>query len=194
MFGDPISNPKGWPKKRMGDILTIERGGSPRPIDNYITTEKDGINWIKIGDTTADTIYIDSVKEKIKPEGLKKTRQVYPGDLILSNSMSFGKPFILNIPGCIHDGWLLLRDSDNHFNKIFLCITLGFPSVLSAFKGMARGGVVNNLNKDLVGSLEIIIPPMDIQDSFVEFLEQVDKSRFKVIQSLTKLLESTTFE
>ena len=117
MFGDPIQNPKRWRKEKLRNLLLIERGGSPRPIDAFITDDKNGLNWIKIGDAKDGSYYIDSVKEKIKPEGLKKTREVVPGDLLLSNSMSFGKPYIMKISGCIHDGWLFLRDSNNHFHK-----------------------------------------------------------------------------
>ena len=177
MFGDPIQNPKKWNKKKLRELLEIERGGSPRPIDDYITDDPNGLNWIKIGDAQEGSYFIDSVKEKIKPEGLKKTREVIPGDLILSNSMSFGKPYIMKIPGCIHDGWLLLRDSENHFNKLFLCMALGFPSVTHTFKGSARGAVVNNLNKELVGELDFIVPPIELQDQFVKFVQQVDKSK-----------------
>ena len=191
MFGDPIQNPKGWNKEKLRDLLIIERGGSPRPIDEYITENPNGLNWIKIGDAQEGTYFIDSVKEKIKPEGLKKTREVVPGDLILSNSMSFGKPYILKISGCIHDGWLVLRDSKNHFNKLFLCMALGLPSVKHAFKGSARGAVVNNLNKDLVGALDFIVPPIELQNEFVEFVEQVDKSKFELQKHLddTKRLQ-----
>ena len=184
MFGDPIQNPKGWNKEKLRDLLIIERGGSPRPIDEYITENPNGLNWIKIGDAQEGTYFIDSVKEKIKPEGLKKTREVVPGDLILSNSMSFGKPYILKISGCIHDGWLVLRDSKNHFNKLFLCMALGLPSVKHAFKGSARGAVVNNLNKDLVGALDFIVPPIELQNEFVEFVEQVDKSKVGILSTI----------
>ena len=176
--------------KKLRDILVIERGGSPRPIDAYITDDDDGLNWIKIGDAIEESYYIDYTKEKIKSEGLKKTRQVHPGDLILSNSMSFGKPYIMNIEGCIHDGWLVLRDSEDRFNKLFLCVTLRHTSVSQAFQSMARGGVVNNLNKDLVGNLEVFVPPRKLQDDFVEFIQQVDKSKFEVVKSLQKLTES----
>ena len=101
-----------WEQRKLGDLLTIERGGSPRPIDAYLTTEENGLNWVKIGDAPEQGRYITKTEEKIKPEGLSKTRSVVPGDLILSNSMSFGKPYIMSINGCIHDGWLLLRDTN----------------------------------------------------------------------------------
>ena len=109
-------NKSNWTYKKLGEVVTIERGGSPRPIQDYITTAENGLNWIKIGDAVEGSKYITSTKEKIKPEGLKKTRFVHKGDFILSNSMSFGRPYILAIDGCIHDGWLVLHDENQVFD------------------------------------------------------------------------------
>jgi len=95
----------------LGEVLSIERGGSPRPISKYITNSEDGLNWIKIADATASDKYIYKTKEKITREGLHKTRLVNIGDFILSNSMSFGRPYIMKTTGCIHDGWLVLRQN-----------------------------------------------------------------------------------
>ncbi len=103
-------------------LLVIERGGSPRPIKSYLTDSKDGINWIKIGDTDKGGKYINSTVEKIIPEGMKKSRYVQKGDFLLSNSMSFGRPYILNIDGCIHDGWLALRQPLQIFIEIIYII------------------------------------------------------------------------
>ena len=111
---------EGWEVKKLGDVCIIERGGSPRPINAYLTDSADGINWIKIGDASEGSKYITSTKERIKPEGVKKSRMVHKGDFILSNSMSFGRPYILNIDGCIHDGWLVIHDKNNVFDKSYL--------------------------------------------------------------------------
>src|SRR3546814_14929384 len=93
----------------IGDLCEIARGAAPRPIQDFITTAPDGVNWIKIGDAQIGTKFISKTKEKVSPEGAKKSRYVKPGDFILSNSMSFGRPSIMATDGCIHDGWLLLR-------------------------------------------------------------------------------------
>ena len=106
-----------WVDVKLGNMLSICRGGSPRPIESYLTDADDGINWIKIGDVSPQDNVIKSTKEKIKQEGASKSRMVYKGDLILSNSMSFGRPYLLEIDGCIHDGWLLIRDQRNIFDK-----------------------------------------------------------------------------
>ena len=94
-----------WEQRKLSELVTIERGGSPRPIDKFITKDVNGLNWVKIGDAPEQGNYITRTAEKIISEGLSKTREVHPGDLILSNSMSFGKPYIMAIDGCIHDGF-----------------------------------------------------------------------------------------
>ena len=104
----PFEIPESWEWVRLGSICVIARGGSPRPIKQYLTDSPTGINWIKIGDSDKGRKYINQTKEKIIPEGVSKSRLVHKGDFLLTNSMSFGRPYILNVDGCIHDGWLVL--------------------------------------------------------------------------------------
>ena len=163
MFGDPVENDKGWDVKKIGEVCIVERGGSPRPINAFITDDENGVNWIKIGDATEGSRFITSTKEKIIPEGVRKSRMVYKGDFILSNSMSFGRPYIMGVDGCIHDGWLVLRDKDNVFDKTYLYYYLGSSHVYQEFKRLAVGGVVNNLNSELVRGVRVAIPALNIQ-------------------------------
>ena len=163
-----------WEQRKFSDVVQIERGGSPRPIDDYITDSQDGLNWVKIGDAPAQGHYITKTAEKIKPEGLSKTREVHPGDLILSNSMSFGKPYIMGIDGCIHDGWLLIRDTNKTFDLTFLCHLLGTPQMLDQYRSLAAGSTVNNLNKELVGNTVVTIPKIDEQRILGRYLERLD--------------------
>ena len=155
-------------------MVQIERGGSPRPIDDFITDAPNGLNWIKIGDAPTQGNYITKTAEKIRPEGLSKTREVHPGDLILSNSMSFGKPYIMGIDGCIHDGWLLIRNTYGVFDLTFLCHLLGTPQMLSQYRSLAAGSTVNNLNKELVGNTVVTIPSITEQRVLGDYLEQLD--------------------
>ncbi|WP_455142675.1 restriction endonuclease subunit S [Stomatobaculum longum] len=164
-----------WEQRKFSELVLIERGGSPRPIDNYITDAPDGLNWVKIGDAPAQGRYIFKTAEKIRPQGLSKTRQVQPGDLILSNSMSFGKPYIMGIHGCIHDGWLLIRDTGAKFDSKFLCHLLGSNQMLEQYRMFAAGSTVNNLNKELVGNTTVHIPVIQEQRVIGESLESIDK-------------------
>lgn len=147
-----------WVKRKFGDNATIQRGGSPRPIEAYLTTNRDGINWIKIGDVRPNDKFIRHTVEKIIPEGISHSRQVYKGDFILSNSMSFGRPYILDIDGCIHDGWLVIKDYSNTYDMDFLYYILSSDTVFEQYIAMAAGSSVKNLNKEKVANVMLFAP------------------------------------
>lgn len=164
---------QGWEIKKLGDVLTIERGGSPRPIKKYLTDSSEGINWIKISDATASNKYIYETKEKITREGLHKTRMVHEGDFLLSNSMSFGRPYIMRTSGCIHDGWLVLKqEGEKVFEIEYLYYLLSSPYLFEQFDSLAAGSTVRNLNIRLVSSVEVPVPPLPEQQRIVSILDE----------------------
>ena len=163
-----------WKSKKLGESTYIERGGSPRPISKYITGDSNGINWIKIGDAPVEGNVITSVKEKIISEGVPKSRKVFKGDLILSNSMSYGRPYLLAVDGCIQDGWLLIRNDKNIFDIRFLMQELASQYVKAQYDRLSNQGVVSNLNKELVKSVFIKIPSLPEQRKIADFLTAVD--------------------
>ena len=175
----PFDIPESWEWVRFGNVAEIARGGSPRPIKEYITEDSSGLNWIKIGDTDKGGKYINSCKEKIKPEGLKKTRIVHPGDFLLTNSMSFGRPYITNIEGCIHDGWLMISPFAGAFEQSYLYYVLSSAFAHKQFNDKVAGAVVQNLNSDKVAESLIPLPPLAEQKRIVakieELFEQIDK-------------------
>jgi type I restriction enzyme, S subunit len=146
---------KDWQVKTLGEICNIARGGSPRPIQKFLTDKPNGINWVKIGDATASTKYIYQTEEKIIPEGVKRSRLVKPGDFLLSNSMSFGRPYIMRTIGCIHDGWLVLSDKSGLFDQDYLYYFLGSAAAYKQFDNLAAGSTVRNLNTELVKRVTI---------------------------------------
>ena len=192
-FTDP------WEQRKLGELVVIERGGSPRPIDEYITDDTNGLNWVKIGDAPSLGRYISKTSEKIKPEGLSKTRQVHPGDLILSNSMSFGRPYIMAIEGCIHDGWLLIRDEPKSFDPMYLCHMLGTPKMLNQYRMLASGSTVNNLNKELVSNASILMPCKSEQKVIGQFFNHLDdlitlhQRKLELLQNIKKSLLDKMF-
>lgn len=151
----------------------IARGGSPRPIDAYLTNDKDGLNWIKIGDTEKNGKYITSARQKIKKEGLSKTREVHPGDFLLTNSMSFGRPYITKISGCVHDGWLIISQKVEIFNQDFLYYLLSSSYAYNQFSSEVSGAVVKNLNSDKVANSLFPIPPLKEQERIVLKIEKL---------------------
>lgn len=147
-----------WIKKKVSSVSDILRGGSPRPIENYIV-KSGGVNWIKIGDVDSSAKYIFRTNEQIIESGIQYSRFVHSGDLLLSNSMSFGRPYILKTEGCIHDGWLVIQNYGKYFDKEFLYYLLGSDEVLKQYKSLAAGSSVLNLNKDIVGKVVLYFPP-----------------------------------
>ena len=160
---------------RLGDICEVVRGGSPRPIIDYITDDEDGVNWLKIGDVNETDKYFTHANERIKRSGIPKTREVKSGDLILSNSMSFGRAFITLIDGYIHDGWLRLRCDESIISKEYLYYFLTSSVAQNQFKAVATGSVVNNLKADTVRDTLISVPPLNIQEKIVAVLGTIDQ-------------------
>ena len=152
--------PKGWCICPLNQVTNIARGGSPRPIKDYITTDPNGINWIKIGDTEKNGKYINDTKEKIKPEGISRSRMIHKGDFLLTNSMSFGRPYISNIDGCIHDGWLVISPIANIYDKDFLYYLLSSSYAYNQFSEKASGTAVSNLNIEKVANALFPLPPL----------------------------------
>lgn len=161
-----------WKSHTLGELVTIDRGSSPRPIKDYITTDENGVNWIKIGDTKEGEKYIRSTKERITREGSKKSRKVTPGDFILSNSMSLGRAYIVEIEGYVHDGWFILRLPEN-IDKDYFYYLLSSSQLQTQFSSLAVGGVVQNIRSELVKQAIVNIPPLPEQHEIVRRVEQL---------------------
>lgn len=186
-----------WPRVPLGELFTIARGGSPRPIDAFITDDPDGVNWIMIGDATEGAKYISSTKKRIRREGVSRSRTVKPGDFLLTNSMSFGHPYILNTTGCIHDGWLVLSPRDDNVNQDYFYHLLGSPLVYAEFERLAAGAVVKNLNSELVRGVKVPFPPLAQQRRIADILDKADAVRRKRKEAIVlteELLRSAFLE
>lgn len=174
LFGDPVGNPKGWTIQPLGELCTIVRGGSPRPIEKFLGGD---VPWIKIGDATdGESIYLHSTKEHIIREGVSKSRMVKAGSLIFANcGVSLGFARIITFDGCIHDGWLAMEDIDARLDKAFLLQALN--QMTEHFRKIAPAGTQPNLNTAIMKAYKQIIPPMKLQKDFIAFVEQTDKSK-----------------
>lgn len=180
-----------WQECSLNDIFDIARGGSPRPIDKFLTSDPDGVNWIMIGDTDEGSKYIQRTKRRIKKEGASKSRYVKAGDFLLTNSMSFGRPYILAIDGYIHDGWLVLSPKNSNVNTDYFYHLLGSQTIYKEFERLAAGATVKNLNKDLVKGVKVKLPPLEVQKRIVSILDKADELRKKRRQSI-ELVKSIT--
>lgn len=160
----------------LGDLFEITRGGSPRPIADYLTDEPDGLNWVSISDATDNGKFIRTVKRRIRPSGASRSRRVDPGDFLLTNSMSFGRPYIMATTGYIHDGWLSLRPKDDRIDQEYLYRALSSRQTYAKFARLASGATVKNLNIDLVRTVTIPVPPIAVQNRFADMAKVVDQT------------------
>jgi type I restriction enzyme, S subunit len=186
-----------WPVVQLGDIFDIARGGSPRPIDRFITDDPDGVSWILIGDASDESKYISRTKKRIKPDGVSRSRRVKPGDFLLTNSMSFGRPYIMAMAGCIHDGWLVLSPKRADIDRNYFYYLLGSSAIYAEFERLAAGATVKNLNIDLVKSVSVHLPPISYQEKAAAILDQADalrRARRHAIVGVNNLAEALFYE
>lgn len=174
----------------MGKLATIVRGASPRPIQSFLTDAESGVPWIKIGDVPAGDKFITKTAQYVTPGGAQKSRRVRPGDFVMSNSMSFGRPYISQIEGCIHDGWLSISDFAESFVPDFLYHLLRSKTVQSEFARRAGSGTVQNLNADIVKSVVVPVPPIAEQKRIVEILDRFEALTNSLTEGLPAELQA----
>ena len=160
-----------WQTKKIGEVVDIRRGSSPRPIHKFLATE--GMPWVKIADATSDTSrYIWKTNEFIIEDGVTKSVKVAPETLIVSNSATPGLPKIMKITACVHDGWLVFSNYRG-ITRDFLYYK--FIDIRRTLVNQANGSVFQNLKTDIVKDFDIDIPCIETQKKIVEILSQIDE-------------------
>ena len=176
--------PKGWEVDLFGEYVSVKRGGSPRPIQDFLASE--GFPWVKISDATSCTSrFLKKTKQFIKPEGLNKTIQLEPETLILSNSATPGIPIFLDLQACIHDGWLYFPEK-KHFNDAYLYQL--FIVIKEQLLMQGNGSFFTNLKTDILRNQKLIIPPKKIIQKFTK----ISKKWIQKIYSLNAEIQSTS--
>nr|WP_277603744.1 restriction endonuclease subunit S [Acinetobacter sp. ANC 4805] len=154
--------PKGWDATALGNFLEIKRGGSPRPIQNFMAPT--GYPWVKIADATADpSPFLFKTKEFIIKEGLRKTVYLKKGSLILTNSATPGLPKFLELDACIHDGWLYFPQKQ-HFSDNYLYFL--FLKLRTQLVAQGNGSVFTNLKTDILRNQVVLVPTKEVIEKF----------------------------
>lgn len=160
-----------WKTYKIGDVVSVRRGASPRPIKDYISEA--GVPWVKIADATSDqTRFISSTKEFIIEDGVKSSVTVYPGDLIVSNSATPGLPKFMKIKACVHDGWLVFDEYDGILKEYLYYY---FIVVRDRLVNQANGSVFKNLKTDIVRDFDINLPSLETQEKIIKILSSIDE-------------------
>ena len=180
-FGGQV--PDTWEEGVLGDFVEIKRGGSPRPIQNYLSDS--GLHWLKISDATCITSpFINEIKEYIIEDGLKKTVFLKAGALVLSNSATPGLPKILDIDTCIHDGWLYFPTSKLSNEYLYLY----FKHIREKLVALGNGSVFTNLKTDILKNYPTYLPTQEVLNEF----DSVIKPIFEMILATTREIKSLT--
>lgn len=175
--------------KTLGVVSKIQRGASPRPIAKYVTDDNNGVPWIKIGDTRLGSKYVDNTAQRITLEGAEKSRVLKKGSFIMSNSMSYGRPYILGIEGAIHDGWASISDFESRLNPDFLYHYLSSGDVKNYWESKINSSSVSNLNSDIIKALPIPIPSIDEQERIASILDKFDTLTTSLTEGLPREIE-----
>lgn len=166
--------PEGWNRVSISSLCNVGRGGSPRPIKDFL----DGtVPWYKIGDATAsESPFVFSTSERIIEDGVKKSVFLPPQELILSNSATCGIPYFTGVSGCIHDGWLYFK-ALKRISKWFLYCGL-FAKQQEILMGIGEGATQKNLNTDYIGRQLFLMPSDQLllkifDDAVAPFFSQI---------------------
>lgn len=153
--------PDDWSEDILGNFIEIKRGGSPRPIQDYIADS--GYRWLKISDATSiQSPFILNIKEHIKESGINKTVLLKSGSLVLSNSATPGIPKILDVDSCIHDGWLYFPKSMLSNEYLYLLFKFIRPNLVA----LGNGSVFTNLKTDILRNYNTILPDKETLTKF----------------------------
>ena len=153
--------PVDWSEDILGNFIEIKRGGSPRPIQDYIADS--GYRWLKISDATSiQSPFILNIKEHIKESGINKTVLLKSGSLVLSNSATPGIPKILDVDSCIHDGWLYFPKSMLSNEYLYLLFKFIRPNLVA----LGNGSVFTNLKTDILRNYNTILPDKETLTKF----------------------------
>lgn len=159
-----------WKEVRLGDICSVSRGASPRPIQAFLS--ESGMPWVKISDATSiNSRFIEKTSEYIIKEGIQKSRVVFPGDLIVSNSATPGLPKYMAIEACVHDGWLIIRDFQNVLKEFLYYVFINIRRELS---NQANGSVFMNLKTEIVKNYKVLLPSIKEQQRIADILSSLD--------------------
>ncbi|MEM3173177.1 MAG: restriction endonuclease subunit S [Candidatus Nitrosotenuis sp.] len=168
--------PRGWEVKIIADFCKVRRGSSPRPVGDpkYFGGS---IPWIKIADATREnSTFLWSTRETVTEDGKKKSVFQPAGSLIVSNSATIGLPIFLGIGGCIHDGWLYFENL-NKISREYLYFYI--KNIQKHLNTIGDGSVQKNLNTDLMGMQQIIVPTEEKMKIFTE----ASSSIFNIIKN-----------
>lgn len=186
MFGDPVSNEKGWEVKKLGEIGTIGTGATPNRKKEDLYYGGD-INWVKT--TEVHNCEIINTEETITQLAIEETNcKIYPPNTLLMAMYGQGKTrgqiAKLKIRAATNQACaaIMLDEKVSNLDFIYTLLLIKYEDI----RAMAQGGNQANLNMKLVGSIPIIIPSLELQIQFASKIEAIERQKALIQQSITE--------
>tara|TARA_B100000508_G_scaffold91658_1_gene71429 strand:+ start:3292 stop:4461 length:1170 start_codon:yes stop_codon:yes gene_type:complete len=186
MFGDPVTNPKGWEKVKVKSFAKIVRGSSPRPKGDP-RYYGEGVPRLMVADLTRDGFYVTPQIDSLTVEGAKKSRPMSKGELVMAVSGRPGLPAILEVDCCIHDGFAGFKEIKDEYNLFYLCNY--FFYYISQINKRSVGAIFKNITTDDIRNIQVPIVPIDLQDQFAERIQEIEKQKAQAQESFEKAEE-----
>lgn len=158
--------PEHWDVVAIKWLSPVQRGASPRPIDDPIYFDENGeYGWVRIADVSASNGKLLSTSQTLSALGSSLSVKLEPGQLFISIAGTVGKPCITKIKACIHDGFVYFPEISIDPRFLFTIFESGL-----CYKGLGKMGTQLNLNTDTVGGIKIALPSEDEVKKILLFL------------------------
>ena len=167
------ARPEDWTSCRIGDFADVQRGASPRPIDNPAWFSMDGPGWIRISDVTAAGDLLLRTRDKLSPAGAARSRRTFPGDVIMSIAATIGVAIVVGIEACYHDGFVRI-DHDGSVIPEFLVMLLAHHK--EDFLRSGQTGTQANINSAIVAATEVALPSLEVQSAIVSTMSSISSA------------------
>lgn len=190
MFGDPVSNPHQYPISQLSEYIEFLTSGS-RGWSQYFSD--DGEYFITIKNVKNCSISLEDVQYIKPPDNAEAVRtKVKDGDLLISITADLGRTGVVTKEIADHGAYInqhltCIRLNREKLNPLYVAYYMESPAGKMQFNAKNQAGVKAGLNFNAINSLKLVVPPLEKQGLFVEFVSQTDKSKLTIQQSLDKL-------
>jgi type I restriction enzyme S subunit len=184
MFGDPVTNSKGWNKEKLSELGELARGKSKHRPRNAPELLNGPYPLIQTGDIANAGIYLKEYTQTYSELGLKQSKMWKKGTLCITIAANIAKTSILNFDACFPDSVVAFIPSEKT-NNMFIQFWMSFLQKI--LEDSAPESAQKNINLKILSEQNVIVPPIELQNQFAAFVNQVDKLKFEMEESLREL-------
>ena len=190
LFGDPVMNPMEWPVCELAKHIRFLTSGS-RGWAKYFTDS--GEYFITIKNVKNCRITLDDVQHIVPPNNAEAKRtKVQEGDLLISITADLGRTGVVTREIAAHGGYInqhltCIRLNQDAVRPLYVAYYMESDAGKGQFQSKNQSAVKAGLNFNSINTLRLMVPPVELQDNFIAFVEQTDKSKLAIQASLDKL-------